>query len=77
MLDCLGEIKEINKIIPQFVDKGHIYLPDIITHHHTIQINKDFSTECENLYVAGESAGIPGIYAAALSGTVAATNMAK
>ena len=72
-----GEIKEINKIMPQFIDKGHIYLPDILTHNHTIQVNKDFSTECENLYVAGESSGIAGIYAAALSGTVAASNIVK
>ena len=72
-----NEIKEINKIMPHFIEKGHIYFPDIITHQHTININKDFSTDCEGFYVAGESAGISGIYAAALSGTVVANNIVK
>lgn len=70
-----SEMKEIDKIVPNFIEKGHIYLPDILTYMHTIDLYENFTTKIENLYVAGESAGITGIYAAALSGIISASHI--
>jgi len=71
----MPQVKEINKIMPEFIDKAYMNFPDIYTYKQNIKIGKDFSTDFDGLYAAGESAGITGIYAAALSGNIAATNI--
>lgn len=70
-----NEMDEIERIIPGFLDKGNIYIPDIITHIKRIKKNKGLLTACRGLFVAGESAGISGIYGSALSGTIAILNI--
>jgi len=73
----IQEFKEIEKIIPDFIDKGYMHLPNILTYMKNISLNKDFSSSMDGLVAAGESAGVSGIYAAALSGTIAALNITK
>ena len=65
----------VEKLIPNFIEKGYMHLPDIITYKHNITVKEDFSTEVDNLYVAGESAAISGLYSAALSGIIAASTI--
>ena len=71
----INEIKNVEKLIPNFIEKGYMHLPDIITYKHNITVKEDFSTEVDNLYVAGESAAISGLYSAALSGIIAASTI--
>lgn len=73
----IPQMKEIEKIIPNFIDKAYIYIPDILTYMHCVTVKKDLSTNFNNLYVAGETAGVSGIYSAALSGVIAATNISR
>jgi hypothetical protein len=64
-------INNVNNIITSTVNRGYYYSPSIITHSGEININYDFETDVKGLFVAGESAGIFGLLAAALSGTIA------
>lgn len=66
------KMKDINKVIPNFLSKGYINVPDISLVTPKIKIKKDLSTNIEGLFVAGESAGIYGIISAALTGYIAA-----
>lgn len=68
-------MKSITKLIPNFVDKGYFYVPDIKTSAPKIKINKKLSTEIDGMYVIGESAGVNGILSAAISGCIAADNL--
>jgi len=67
-------MKDIEDVIPGFLKKGYFYIPEIKTTIPNIKINNKLSTEIENFYVAGESAGIDGILGAAISGCIAADN---
>lgn len=69
--------EEIGTIMPDFLSKGYFHIPTIMPLPPKIQIGDNLSTEVDNLFVAGESAGIPGLMSAALSGVVAAENMLK
>lgn len=72
-----NEMKELNKIIPNFTEKASYYVPDIKISIPKININKDFSTDVKGFYVAGESACLHGLLSAMLSGTVVAQNIIK
>jgi thioredoxin reductase len=68
-------MKEVDEIVPNFVKKGYFYIPNILTFTPKIKINKDLSTNVEGMFVAGESAGMNGILAAAISGCISADNL--
>jgi uncharacterized FAD-dependent dehydrogenase len=65
----IEQIKEINNVIPNFSEKASLYIPDIKLSIPKININQNFETDIPGLYVAGESAGLYGLYSAMLSGT--------
>jgi uncharacterized FAD-dependent dehydrogenase len=69
--------ENISNIIPDFISKGYFHIPTILPLPPKIRLGNNFSTEIDNLYVAGESAGIPGIMSAAVSGVLAAENILK
>lgn len=73
----LTELEELNEVIPDLIDKGSFYAPCLIPMAAKINIKKDFSTDVKDLYVAGETANVPGIFGAAVSGAAAADAMIK
>lgn len=68
------ELNELNKVIPNLIDKGYYHLPTFITLPPKINLNENFESEIDNFYVAGESAGESGLLFAALSGISIAEN---
>ena len=73
----LNELEELNEVMPDLLDKGSFYAPTLTPMAPKIKIKSDFSTEVSGMYVAGESAGVPGILGAAVSGTICADAMNK
>lgn len=71
------EITELAKVIPNIIQRGYFHVPDIIATPPEILIGNNLETEVENLFVAGESAGIRGIRAAAIMGGIAADSVNK
>jgi uncharacterized FAD-dependent dehydrogenase len=64
-------INEVNSIFPNLIEKGYFYAPTIKPQTAPIIINSNLETEVDGLFVAGESAGLFGINAAAISGVIA------
>lgn len=73
----VNAIKDISNIIPDLSAKGYFHVPTILPIAPKINIGNDLSTEIDGLYVAGESAGIPGLLSAALMGTIAGAQIIK
>jgi len=69
--------REIDLIIPNFINKGYFYVPMILPLAPKVKLEDDFTTEMNNLSVAGESAGIVGLMGAVVSGVVAADGIFK
>lgn len=70
-------LREINDFIPNLCTKGFFHIPDICTLPSQVNLTAGLESEMEGLYIAGESAGVKGIMAAALMGTIAADNACK
>ncbi|MEY2701630.1 MAG: hypothetical protein RLY43_263 [Bacteroidota bacterium] len=71
-------VQEVEKVIPNILSRGYFHVPDIFTTNvNKINIANNLETEIDGLFVAGESAGVRGIAAAAISGVIAADNAAK
>lgn len=70
-------ITETAKLIPQLITRGYYHAPDIYTSTLNINIGKNMNTDIEGMFVAGESAGIQGIAAAAITGILAAEGACK
>jgi hypothetical protein len=72
-----NELEELDQAIPELINKGSFYAPSLYPMAPRINVKSDFSTEVSGMYVAGESAGVPGILGAAVSGTICADAMLK
>lgn len=70
-------IPELNEMFPSLIGKCYFYFPTIIPLTSKINISKNLETDLDGMFVAGESAGLHGILAAACSGVVAANNIIK
>jgi len=64
-------IEEVDQIIPGLILHGSYHAPTIHPLTGEINITKNFETDINGLYVAGESAGYKGILAAAITGVLA------
>ncbi len=73
----IEELKELENVMPGLLEKGSFYVPTIMPMTPKINIGSNFSTEVNNMYVAGESAGVKGLYGAALSGMLVADSICK
>lgn len=73
----VNTINEVEKLVPSLVARGYFHSPDINTLTSRIRIGNNLETEVSGLFVAGESAGIKGILAAAITGAVAAESVCK
>ena len=69
---CAGAINEFGKMVPDVLSKGYFYVPTITTLPASLNINGKMMTELDGLYVAGESAGVSGLFGAMLSGILVA-----
>lgn len=72
-----NSINELSSAIPAIVSRGYFHCPDIISLTSNINIGSNLETEIDGLFVAGESAGISGILAAAIMGGIAGENISK
>lgn len=70
-------IKDLSAIIPEVMTKAYFHIPTIIPLPPGINIGTNLETELDNFYVAGETAGVMGLYAAAIMGCAAADAVSK
>lgn len=70
-------ILDLNNFIPDLATKGYFHSPTVITLPPKINLSNDLESDIEGLFVAGETAGVQGILAAALMGTAVAEGILK
>lgn len=73
----INACKEIDNIIPQFINKGYFHIPTIMPLPPKVKLGNNLSTEIDGLYVAGESSGTIGLLSAALTGSIVADTVCK
>jgi hypothetical protein len=69
----IPELQHLSNVMPEIVNRGYFHVPTIMPFAPRIKIDEALHTEVEGMYVAGESAGVHGILAAASMG-IAASN---
>jgi uncharacterized FAD-dependent dehydrogenase len=76
--DWLKEsINELTAIIPDLATKGYYHAPTIMPLAPKINIGNNLETEVGGMFVVGESAGIPGLLSAGVSGLIAVDSICK
>ena len=70
-------LEELNKYIPNLLNRGYFHVPTIITVPSKINLNSSLESELDGLFVVGENAGEIGILFAAMSGAIAADSVCK
>ena len=70
-------LKEFSQIVPEILTKAYFHVPTIVPLAPSINIGNNLETEINGMFVAGESAGIRGLYAAAMMGIISATAACK
>jgi uncharacterized FAD-dependent dehydrogenase len=71
------EIERLEDLCPNIIKKGYFHVPDINPKPAEVLVGPNLETEIEGMFVAGESAGVKGIAAAAIMGTIAADSACK
>lgn len=71
------DISDLSNIIPDLLDKGYFHAPTIIPLAPKIMLGKKMESEIDGMFVCGESAGIPGLLGAAVSGVICADQIIK
>lgn len=76
--DWLKEtLTELGTIVPEITAKAYFHVPTIMPIAPKINIGSNLETEVEGMFIAGESAGVPGILSAACLGLIAGDNVCK
>lgn len=70
-------LEDLSNLMPELLNKAYFHVPTIMPIASKINIGNNLSSEVENMFVAGESAGITGILSAALTGLIAADSLCK
>lgn len=70
-------VEDISLVMPEILSKGYFHVPTIMPLPPKINIGNNLETELDGMFVAGESAGIPGILAAASMGIICADSICK
>lgn len=70
-------LTELATAIPEITTKAYFHVPTIVPSAPKINIGDNLETEIDGMFVAGESAGIHGILAAAVMGTICANEACK
>jgi uncharacterized FAD-dependent dehydrogenase len=79
ILNILEGLEKLGKVMPG-IDSGStlLYAPEVKYRGSRIQTDKSLETAIENLFIAGDGAGVSGnIIGAAATGIMAATGMLK
>jgi uncharacterized FAD-dependent dehydrogenase len=76
--DWLKEsLEQLETIMPEISNKAYFHVPTITPMAPKIILGDNLESEIEGMFVAGESAGITGIMAAAITGIIAAESACK
>jgi hypothetical protein len=70
-------LAEVEALIPQLSSRGYFHVPNISPMASQIRLGTNLESEINGMYVAGESAGIRGILASAIMGSVAADSACR
>jgi len=70
-------LTELATAIPEIVTKAYYHVPTILPMPPQINIGNNLETEIPGMFVAGESAGVHGILAAATMGVICANEVCK
>lgn len=70
-------LEELSIVIPDIITKAYFHVPTIVTTVPQINIGTNLETEIEDMFVAGESAGVSGILAAMTMGTIVGDSVCK
>ncbi len=73
----LAELEQLNEAIPELINRASFYAPCISMLPPQIALKPNFMSAVKDLFVVGESAGIPGLLGAMTSGIIAADAMSK
>lgn len=71
------ELTDLSTVMPDLLTKAYFHAPTILPLVPKINVGDNLETEVGGMFVAGESAGVPGILSAALMGTLAVDGMLK
>lgn len=71
------DINELAEVMPDILTKAYFHVPTIIPLPPKINIGSNLETEVSGMFVAGENAGIVGIFAAAQMGMISADSACK
>ena len=63
-------LERLNEVIPNICNKGYLHVPNIIPMPAEINLGTNLESEIDGMFVAGESAGVFGIAAAATMGAI-------
>ena len=76
--DWLPEaINSIGSFMPDIAAKGYFHIPTILPLPPKVKLKNNLSTNVENMFCAGESAGTIGLLSAAITGIIAADGACK
>ena len=70
-------VEEVSGFIPELINKGSFHFPTLMPLASKVKLSKNLNTEMEGLYLAGETARVPGILGAAISGIIAGESMSR
>ena len=69
--------QELDGLIPNLISRGYFHVPNILPIASEIRLGSNLESEIDGFFVAGESAGIRGIVAAATMGTICADSACR
>lgn len=67
----------ISSFMPDIITRGYFHVPTILPLVPKVKVGNNLSMDVENMFCAGEAAGIPGLFAAATSGLIAADSACR
>lgn len=70
-------LQELDTIIPNLINRGYFHAPNILPMAAKVKLTKNLESHVEGLFIAGESSGISGVLAAAITGVVCADGAIK
>jgi len=72
-----NEINHLGTVIPEIINKAYFHVPTILPLAPKINLGMNLESEIDGMFVAGESAGVPGILSAACMGVICVDSICK
>jgi len=70
-------LERLNEVLPNLCSRGYLHVPNIVPMPAEINLGTNLESEIDGMFVAGESAGVFGIAAAATMGAICADSACK